>query len=88
MRRIENLLVLKFKNKRPLIIIFYAIKENKDMVGEVKELASKANMRKRSLRIIKTIITKINFQIKNPTQFYEVQNPKLKIWDYKKIIQL
>ena len=44
MRRIENLLVLKFKNKRPLIIIFYAIKENKDMVGEVKELASKANM--------------------------------------------
>lgn len=57
------------------MIIFYAIKENKDMVGEVKELASKANMRKRSLRIIKTIITKINFQIKNPTQFYEVQNP-------------
>lgn len=26
------------------MIIFYAIKENKDMVGEVKELASKANM--------------------------------------------
>ena len=44
MRRIENLLVLKFKNKRPLMIIFYAIKENKDMVGEVKELASIANM--------------------------------------------
>lgn len=26
------------------MIIFYAIKENKDMVGEVKELASIANM--------------------------------------------